>query len=143
MRQHCAEIINKLPSHRLMALDVMRGLTITAMILVNNPGSWGAMYWPLKHAQWHGWTPTDLIFPFFIFIVGMSITLSVNSLRAKGVSDQHILKAGVIRTIKLIALGWFLALFYYNFRDPSFAGLMTSYCNCVCWACYNVSVWSI
>ncbi len=48
MRHHCAEIINKLPSHRLMALDVMRGLTITAMILVNNPGSWGAMYWPLK-----------------------------------------------------------------------------------------------
>jgi len=123
MRQHCAEIINKLPSHRLMALDVMRGLTITAMILVNNPGSWGAMYWPLKHAQWHGWTPTDLIFPFFIFIVGMSITLSVNSLRARGVSDQHILKAGVIRTIKLIALGWFLALFYYNFRDPSFSWL--------------------
>ena len=53
----------------------------------------------------------------------MSITLSVNSLRAKGVSDQQILKAGVIRTIKLIALGWFLALFYYNFRDPSFSWL--------------------
>ena len=79
------------------------------------------MYWPLKHAQWHGWTPTDLIFPFFIFIVGMSITLSVNNLRAKGVSDQQIVKAGVIRTLKLIALGWFLALFYYNFRDPSFS----------------------
>jgi len=121
MRQHCSDIIKSLPTHRLMALDVMRGLTITAMILVNNPGSWGAMYWPLKHAQWHGWTPTDLIFPFFIFIVGMSITLSVNNLRAKGVSDQQIVKAGVIRTLKLIALGWFLALFYYNFRDPSFS----------------------
>ena len=120
---HCQKILQQLPSHRLLALDVLRGLTITAMILVNNPGSWSYLFWPLKHADWHGLTPTDLIFPFFIFIVGMSITLSVNAMQAKGVSKQQILKSGVLRTVKLIALGWFLALFYYNFRDANFSWL--------------------
>ena len=120
---HCQKILQQLPNHRLLALDVLRGLTITAMILVNNPGSWSYMYWPLKHAQWHGLTPTDLIFPFFIFIVGMSITLSVNAMQAKGISKQQIVKSGLVRTVKLIALGWFLALFYYNFRDPNFSWL--------------------
>lgn len=123
LKQHCQDILAKLPSHRLLALDILRGITITAMILVNNPGSWAYMYWPLKHAKWHGYTPTDLIFPFFIFIVGMSITLSVNAMRIKGLSNSTILKSGVVRTIKLIALGWFLALFYYNFRDPNFSWL--------------------
>lgn len=61
---------------RLLSLDVMRGLTIIAMILVNNPGSWGALYWPLGHAAWHGWTPTDLIFPFFLFMVGVAMAYS-------------------------------------------------------------------
>ena len=120
---HCQKILQQLPSHRLLALDVLRGLTITAMILVNNPGSWSYLFWPLKHADWHGLTPTDLIFPFFIFIVGMSITLSVNAMQAKGVSKQQILKSGALRTVKLIALGWFLALFYYNFRDTNFSWL--------------------
>src|SRR5215213_660970 len=62
---------------RLAALDVFRGLTIAGMILVNNPGDWGAIYSPLEHAPWHGWTPTDLVFPFFLFIVGVSITLAL------------------------------------------------------------------
>lgn len=61
---------------RLLSLDVMRGLTILAMILVNNPGDWGALYWPLGHADWHGWTPTDLIFPFFLFMVGVAMAYS-------------------------------------------------------------------
>ena len=59
------------------SLDVFRGLTILAMILVNNPGKWGDQYWPLAHAEWHGWTPTDLIFPFFLFIVGTSLAYSL------------------------------------------------------------------
>lgn len=123
IKHHCQKILQQLPGHRLLALDVMRGLTIAAMILVNNPGSWLYLYWPLKHADWHGLTPTDLIFPFFIFIVGMSITLSVNAMQAKEITKQSILRAGLIRTLKLIALGWFLALFYYNFRDPNFSWL--------------------
>jgi len=61
---------------RLLSLDAFRGLTIAAMVLVNNPGTWAAVYAPLKHARWHGLTPTDVIFPFFLFIVGMAIPLS-------------------------------------------------------------------
>jgi predicted acyltransferase len=61
---------------RLVSLDAFRGIAIAAMILVNNPGSWSAVYWPLLHAEWHGWTPTDLVFPFFLFAVGVSIQLS-------------------------------------------------------------------
>ena len=69
---------------RLLSLDVFRGLTILAMILVNNPGKWGDQYWPLAHADWHGWTPTDLIFPFFLFIVGTSLAYSLRKYRDGG-----------------------------------------------------------
>ena len=69
---------------RLVSLDVFRGLTIAGMLLVNDPGSWGAIYPPLEHAAWHGWTPTDLIFPFFVFIVGITTHLSMESRRARG-----------------------------------------------------------
>src|SRR5437773_9426692 len=61
---------------RLLSLDVFRGITVAAMVLVNNPGTWRAVYAPLKHADWHGLTPTDVIFPFFLFIVGVAIPLS-------------------------------------------------------------------
>src|ERR1700716_2018953 len=65
------------PPERLAALDVFRGATIAGMLLVNNPGSWSAIYPPLEHAPWNGWTPTDLIFPFFLFIVGITTALSL------------------------------------------------------------------
>jgi predicted acyltransferase len=61
---------------RLVSLDAFRGLTVASMILVNNPGSWSYVYWPLDHAHWNGWTPTDLIFPFFLFMVGMALPFS-------------------------------------------------------------------
>ena len=64
------------PATRLASLDVFRGATVAAMLLVNNPGSWAAVYGPLDHAEWHGWTATDLIFPFFLFIVGITTELS-------------------------------------------------------------------
>ena len=112
---HCQLILKQQNTQRLLALDVFRGMTITAMILVNNPGSWQHIYAPLKHAQWHGWTLTDLIFPFFIFIVGVAIPLAVSKQLSKGLSRQQILLQGSIRMLKLILLGWFLALFYYNF----------------------------
>src|SRR5258708_351651 len=66
----------RMPPSRLRSLDAFRGLTIAAMVLVNNPGTWVAVYAPLKHARWHGLTPTDVIFPFFLFIVGVAIPLS-------------------------------------------------------------------
>ena len=62
---------------RLLALDVMRGMTIAGMILVNDPGSWSYIYAPLRHAVWNGFTPTDLIFPFFMFIMGISTYFSL------------------------------------------------------------------
>ena len=58
---------------RLEALDVFRGSTVAAMILVSTPGNWDAVYWPLEHAAWHGWTPTDLVFPFFLFAMGAAV----------------------------------------------------------------------
>ena len=63
---------------RLISLDFFRGLTIAAMIVVNDPGSWSYVYPPLRHAEWHGVTPTDLVFPFFLFIVGVSIVLALS-----------------------------------------------------------------
>jgi len=64
------------PATRLLSVDVFRGITMASMVVVNNPGDWGNVYAPLLHAPWNGWTPTDLIFPFFLFIVGVSLTLS-------------------------------------------------------------------
>jgi predicted acyltransferase len=58
---------------RYLALDVLRGMTVAMMILVNNPGSWSHIYAPLEHSKWHGCTPTDLVFPFFLFVVGVSM----------------------------------------------------------------------
>lgn len=121
LQQHTSSILDKLPAHRLLAIDALRGITITAMILVNNPGSWAHIYSPLEHAHWHGWTPTDLIFPFFIFIVGISISISIDRQLASGHSRMDIIQHAVIRSLKLFLLGWFLALFYYNFRDPDFS----------------------
>ena len=66
-------------TNRIESVDILRGITIVAMIMVNNPGSWGHVYPPLLHAEWHGLTPTDLIFPFFLFIVGISISLTYKS----------------------------------------------------------------
>src|SRR5688572_21360035 len=85
---------------RLLSLDLFRGLTMAGMVIVNNPGDWGNVYAPLLHAEWHGWTPTDLIFPFFLFIVGVSITLS-----RKSASWTSILRRAAI----IFALGLFLA----------------------------------
>ena len=118
-RRYADAILAVLPGNRLLALDALRGLTITAMILVNNPGSWSYVYGPLRHADWHGWTLTDLIFPFFIVIVGMSLQLSLQWQSA--VANAVVIKQAAIRSIKLFALGVFLALFYYNFRDPAYS----------------------
>jgi predicted acyltransferase len=88
---------------RLVSLDVFRGLTMAAMVVVNNPGDWRHVYAPLLHAPWHGWTPTDLIFPFFLFIVGAAVTLSG---RSRGPWGPILLRAGL-----LLALGLGLAGF--------------------------------
>ena len=95
------------PRERLLSLDVFRGMTIAGMLLVNNPGSWGAIYPPLAHAPWHGWTPTDLIFPFFLFIVGITTHLSLESRRGRG-DDQRALVRQILRRGALIFLAGLL-----------------------------------
>ena len=95
-------------SNRLVSLDAFRGITIAAMLLVNNPGSWSHIYAPLRHAEWHGWTPTDLIFPFFLFIVGVAMTLSFAKLRARGDSRRSMLAKAAKRAAILFALGLLL-----------------------------------
>ena len=78
-------------NERLISLDVFRGLTIAGMILVNNPGSWGSVYPALRHAVWHGVTPTDLVFPFFLFIVGVAITLSLTKRKERGDNQNKLI----------------------------------------------------
>jgi predicted acyltransferase len=90
---------------RLVSVDAFRGATVAAMILVNNPGDWGQIYWPLEHAEWNGWTPTDLIFPFFLFVVGASLAFS----------SRDTTRAAAIRALKIFGLGFFMA-FYPRFN---------------------------
>jgi predicted acyltransferase len=99
---------------RLLSLDVFRGLTIAGMLLVNNPGSWSAIYPPLEHADWNGWTPTDLIFPFFIFIVGVTTHLSLLSRRRRGATDREITRQILKRGGLIVLCGLLLSGFPYH-----------------------------
>ena len=99
------------PRERLLALDVFRGATVAGMLLVNNPGNWGAIYPPLAHAAWNGWTPTDLIFPFFLFIVGITTHLSVSARRERGDEESAIMRQVLRRGGLIILFGWALASF--------------------------------
>lgn len=92
-------------SKRLISLDALRGFTIAGMILVNMPGDWGNTYWPLKHAQFNGLTLADLVFPFFLFIVGASIVLAMKKRIDAGVPKSGLLKKIVIRTFLIFLLG--------------------------------------
>ena len=96
------------PPSRLMSLDLFRGATIAGMILVNNAGDGSNSYWPLEHAEWNGWTPTDLVFPFFLFIVGVAMAFSFSSRLSHGESRQKLLGHVLWRGLALFALGLFL-----------------------------------
>jgi predicted acyltransferase len=111
-----ASILQQSPA-RLLSLDVFRGLTVAAMILVNNPGSWAHIYAPLKHAEWHGCTPTDLIFPFFLFIVGVSISYALGSKKGY-MSHSKLIFTALKRALILFGLGLFLNLFPKVFTEP-------------------------
>ena len=100
---------------RLLSLDVFRGITVAGMLLVNNPGTWSAIYPPLAHAEWHGWTPTDLIFPFFLFIVGVAMAFSLVPAAERGAPRGRLMGKAAVRGAKLFGLGLLLAAFpYYN-----------------------------
>ena len=96
------------PTSRLMSLDLFRRATIAGMILVNNAGDEASSYWPLRHARWNGWTPTDLVFPFFLFIVGVAMPFSFSSRLNRGESRLDLLRHVFWRGIVLFALGMFL-----------------------------------
>ncbi len=98
-------------STRILSLDFFRGFAVGGMILVNNPGNWAHVYPPLLHAEWHGWTPTDLIFPFFLFIVGVSVSLALSGLQDQSVSKSDLYKKIIRRTLIIFALGLFLSGF--------------------------------
>ena len=109
-------------SGRLVSLDAFRGLTIATMLLVNNPGTWAHVYTPLDHAEWHGWTPTDLIFPFFLFIVGVSMTFSFGKRMARE-SKRELLLDTLRRSTIIFALGILLSLFpRFDFANLRFGG---------------------
>jgi predicted acyltransferase len=128
---------------RLESLDVFRGLTIAAMILVNDPGTWSAVYWPLAHAdelmtdhptgaypgKWwvdaNGWTPTDLVFPFFLFIIGVSMVLSLAARQARGDSRRELMKHVAWRSALILLIGWLLHLApYFHFSRMRFPGVL-------------------
>jgi len=110
---------------RLTSLDAFRGITIAGMILVNNPGDGGHVYPALLHAEWHGWTPTDLIFPFFLFIVGVAMPYSFSRRIEQGASKGRLLLHILYRSAVLIALGMLLTgLPDYNFGKRLFLDVL-------------------
>ena len=128
---------------RLESLDVVRGLTIAGMIVVNDPGTWSAIYWPLAHAdelmtehaaggypgKWwvaaNQWTPTDLVFPFFLLIVGVSMVLSFAKRRAGGASRTELMKHVVRRSVLILLIGLLLHLRpHFNFAHMRFPGVL-------------------
>jgi predicted acyltransferase len=105
---------------RLLSLDVFRGMTVAGMLLVNDPGTWSAIFPPLEHAEWNGWTPTDLIFPFFLFIVGITTYLSLSARRARGDNDSAVVKQILRRGLIIYLLGFAMAMFpFYQWGDIS------------------------
>lgn len=95
---------------RLDSVDVLRGMTIAGMIVVNDPGTWSAVYPPLLHAEWHGWTYTDTIFPFFLFVAGVSLALSYGRARSQGATTRSLFRRTAVRSLALVGIGLALNL---------------------------------
>jgi predicted acyltransferase len=115
----------------LLSLDVFRGLTIAGMVLVNNPGTWSSIYDPMEHAPWHGWTPTDLVFPFFLFVVGVSVTLALGRRAETGGGRRDLYVKIARRTAIIFALGLVLAGFpYFNLPTIRVTGVLNRIAVC-------------
>jgi predicted acyltransferase len=108
----------KLLDSRYLALDVLRGMTIAFMVIVNTPGSWSDMYGPLMHAEWHGFTPTDLVFPTFLFVVGNAMSFALKKMKDMPASAFY--RKVFKRTFLIFAIGWLLNAF--PFADYDAAG---------------------
>ncbi len=114
------------PNKRLLSLDVFRGITIAGMILVNTPGDWSHVYPPLLHADWHGCTPTDWVFPFFLFIMGVAIPLALGRRIAEGADRKQIMLKILRRSLLIFLVAMFLAGFpKFNFATIRIPGVLT------------------
>ena len=112
-------------NNRLTSLDAFRGFTIAAMVLVNNPGDWANLYPQLEHAKWNGWTFTDTIFPFFLFIGGVSMALSLGRLAAAGANKPMLLRKLAVRALIIFVIGFLLNLIpYFNFPVVRIPGVL-------------------
>ncbi len=116
-------------ANRLLSLDVFRGATIASMMLVNNPGNWAAVYKPLLHAEWHGWTFTDLIFPFFLWIVGVAVPLSTDRRLQQGQTRRELFFHAFRRAAILFSLGLFLNAFSYLIDGSLFRDGLHAWCH--------------
>ncbi|HXX62219.1 MAG TPA: heparan-alpha-glucosaminide N-acetyltransferase domain-containing protein, partial [Bacteroidota bacterium] len=105
-------------THRLLSLDAFRGATIAGMILVNNPGSWSESYAQLKHSAWNGWTFTDMIFPFFLWIMGVAMTFSFAKRREAGASVGSLMGHVLRRALIIFALGIVVNGFPFGIGAP-------------------------
>ncbi len=118
-------LVKPLPSNRLASLDAFRGFTIAAMMLVNNPGDWGNLYSQLQHAHWNGWTFTDWVFPFFLFISGMSMALSLGRLTLSGADKPALLRKLALRAGLVFLIGFALNVIpYFNFHAVRIPGVL-------------------
>ncbi len=127
-----------------MSLDVFRGATIAAMILVNDPGTWTAVYPPLRHAAWNGWTFTDLVFPFFLWIVGVAMTLSFAKRVERGDDRSKLFLHTLRRAGIIFALGLFLnGLPYFHLATWRIPGVLQriAICYLIAAAIFLVTSW--
>jgi predicted acyltransferase len=110
---------------RLLSLDFFRGFTVAAMILVNDPGDWGHIYWPLEHSKWNGCTPTDLVFPFFLFMVGVSIVYAMQAKKADEANHGKVILSILRRSLIIVLLGICLPLISdFQFAHLRFPGVL-------------------
>jgi predicted acyltransferase len=105
-------------SGRYLALDVLRGMTLAFMVIVNTPGDWNSLYAPLAHANWHGFTPTDLVFPTFLFVVGNAMSFALKKIKDMRPGDFY--KKVITRTVLIFSIGWLLNAF--PFFEPNETG---------------------
>ncbi|MEO6982045.1 MAG: heparan-alpha-glucosaminide N-acetyltransferase domain-containing protein, partial [Edaphobacter sp.] len=121
------------PAHptRVLSIDVLRGITIAFMILVNDPGDWTHVYVQLDHAKWNGWTLTDLVFPNFLFLVGAAIILSLSARLRRGDSPRLLALHIVRRAATLFALNMFVAAIpYFHLTHLRIYGVLTRIAIC-------------
>jgi predicted acyltransferase len=119
------------PAQRILSIDVLRGLTIGLMILVNDAGDGTRTWWPLEHAEWNGWTLTDMVFPTFLFLVGCSIVYSMAGRLARGADHSNLAFHVVRRSAIIMLLGWFLTVEpYFHMTRLRFYGVLSRIALC-------------